>query len=41
VKVTRTFRRLEPDPATLADALINYLDTDGLQTLIRALTDRH
>ncbi|ELB91070.1 putative plasmid partitioning protein [Rhodococcus wratislaviensis IFP 2016] len=40
-KVTRTFRRLEADPATLADALVDYLDADGLQTLIQALTDRH
>jgi ParB family chromosome partitioning protein len=39
-KVMRTFRRLEADPVTLADALVDYLDTDGLQTLIRALTDR-
>ncbi|MGY4784426.1 ParB/RepB/Spo0J family partition protein [Rhodococcus opacus] len=40
-KVTRTFRRLEADPATLADALVDYLDADGLRTLIQALTDRH
>ncbi|MDV7246260.1 MULTISPECIES: ParB/RepB/Spo0J family partition protein [Rhodococcus] len=40
-KVTRTFRRLEADPTTLADALVDYLDADGLQTLIQALTDRH
>ena len=40
-KVTRTFRRLEADPVTLADALVDYLDADGLQTLIQALTNRH
>ena len=40
-KVTRTFRRLEADPVTLADALVDYLDADGLKTLIQALTDRH
>ncbi|RYE41653.1 MAG: peptide transporter [Hyphomicrobiales bacterium] len=40
-KVTRTFRRLEADPVTLADALVDYLDADGLQSLIHALTDRH
>jgi ParB family chromosome partitioning protein len=40
-KVTRTFRRLEADPVTLADALVDYLDADGLRTLIQALTDRH
>ncbi|MHA4855186.1 ParB/RepB/Spo0J family partition protein (plasmid) [Rhodococcus sp. ZPP] len=40
-KVTRTFRRLEADPTTLAEALVDYLDADGLQTLIQALTDRH
>ncbi|MDH6291887.1 ParB/RepB/Spo0J family partition protein [Rhodococcus opacus] len=39
-KVTRTFRRLGADPATLADALVDYLDADGLRTLIQALTDR-
>jgi ParB family chromosome partitioning protein len=40
-KVTRTFRRMEADPVTLADALVDYLDADGLRTLIQALTDRH
>ncbi|MFC9553675.1 ParB/RepB/Spo0J family partition protein [Rhodococcus sp. NPDC056960] len=40
-KVTRTFRRMEADPVTLADALVDYLDADGLQTLIQALTERH
>ena len=40
-KVTRTFRRLEADPVTLADALVDYLDAAGLQTLIQALTERH
>lgn len=40
-KVTRTFRRPEADPVTLADALVDYLDADGLQTLVQALTDRH
>jgi ParB family chromosome partitioning protein len=40
-KVTRTFRRLDTDPVTLADALVDYLDADGLQALIKALTDRH
>ncbi|WP_259465888.1 hypothetical protein [Rhodococcus opacus] len=39
-KVTRTFRRLEADPATLADTLADHLDADGLRTLIQALTDR-
>ncbi|MEU2004636.1 ParB/RepB/Spo0J family partition protein [Rhodococcus sp. NPDC019627] len=40
-KVTRTFQRLDADPTTLADALVDYLDPDGLQALIKALTDRH
>jgi ParB family chromosome partitioning protein len=40
-KVTRTFRRLEADPTTLADALVDYLAADGLRTLIQALTNRH
>ncbi|MFC9556070.1 ParB/RepB/Spo0J family partition protein [Rhodococcus sp. NPDC056960] len=40
-KVTRTFRRMEADPVTLADALVDYLDADGLQALIQALTERH
>ncbi|KAF0965141.1 hypothetical protein MLGJGCBP_01716 [Rhodococcus sp. T7] len=40
-KVTRTFKRLDADPTTLADALVDYLDADGLQALIQALTDRH
>ncbi|MDT2006612.1 ParB/RepB/Spo0J family partition protein [Rhodococcus opacus] len=40
-KVARTFRRLEAGPTTLADALVDYLDADGLRTLIQALTDRH
>jgi len=39
-KVTRTFRRVEAGPAALADTLVDYLDADGLRTLIQALTDR-
>lgn len=35
------FRRMEADPVTLADALVDYLDARGLQTLIQALTERH
>ncbi|KOS55261.1 ParB/RepB/Spo0J family partition protein [Rhodococcus rhodochrous] len=38
-KVVRAFRRLDADPPTLADALRDYLDEDGLRTLIGALAD--
>ena len=37
-KVTRAFRRMEADPATLADALLEYLDEDSLHILLEALT---
>ncbi|MFF2113748.1 ParB/RepB/Spo0J family partition protein [Rhodococcus koreensis] len=37
-KVTKAFRRMEPDPATLADALLDYLDEDGLHALLAVLT---
>lgn len=37
-KVTRAFRRMEADPATLADALLEYLDEDGLHSLLEVLT---
>ncbi|SEB29934.1 ParB/RepB/Spo0J family partition protein [Rhodococcus koreensis] len=39
-KVTRTFRRLDADPAILAEALVEYLDGDGLRALLAALTQR-
>jgi len=39
-KVTRTFRRLDADPAILAEALFEYLDDDGLRALLAALTNR-
>jgi ParB family chromosome partitioning protein len=39
-KVTRTFRRLDADPTVLATALVEYLDDDGLRTLLAALTNR-
>lgn len=39
-KVTRTFRRLDADPAILAKALIEYLDDDGLRSLLAAPSDR-
>lgn len=39
-KVTRTFRRLDADPAILAEALVEYLDDDGLRSLLAALTHR-
>jgi ParB family chromosome partitioning protein len=37
-KVTRAFRRMEADPVTLADALLDYLDEDGLHALLEVLT---
>ncbi|WP_072691665.1 ParB/RepB/Spo0J family partition protein [Rhodococcus marinonascens] len=37
-KVTRTFRRLEANPATLAHALLDYLDEDGVRALLDILT---
>lgn len=37
-KVVRAFRRLDADPPTLADALRDYLDEEGLLALIGALT---
>ncbi|MBC2592343.1 ParB/RepB/Spo0J family partition protein [Rhodococcus aetherivorans] len=39
-KVVRAFRRLDADPPTLADALRDYLDEDGLRALIDALAVR-
>ncbi|MFZ2175752.1 MAG: ParB/RepB/Spo0J family partition protein [Rhodococcus sp. (in: high G+C Gram-positive bacteria)] len=39
-KVTRTFRRLDADPAILAEALVEYLDDDGLRSLLAALNNR-
>lgn len=37
-KVSKVFRRMEADPATLADALLDYLDEDGLHALLEVLT---
>ncbi|MFV9460302.1 ParB/RepB/Spo0J family partition protein [Rhodococcus sp. NM-2] len=37
-KVTKAFRRMDADPATLADALLEYLDEDGLHALLEVLT---
>jgi ParB family chromosome partitioning protein len=39
-KVTRTFRRLDADPDTLAEALVDYLGDDGLRALLAALANR-